>query len=102
MRDLSLSQPAATTRITVAFVGDKPVGAGAWPSASTGAWNPDTLQDWDQLGTVMTVTRGNHNGERPSLAVAGNVELGGQPSTAATEPFVARVLNPFFSSARLR
>src|SRR5262249_39919241 len=100
--DLPLSQQAPTARIAVALVGNEAVGARAWPPASTSAWNPDALQDGDQLGTVMTLSRGNYNGERPSLAVTGKMELGGQPSTAASEPFVAWVLDPFFSSARLR
>ena len=38
----------------------------------------------------------NHDGERSPATVTGEMKLGGQPSTAASEPFVGWVRDPFF------
>jgi hypothetical protein len=49
----------------------------------------------------MTVARCDDDRERPSFAVAGQMELGCQSTAAAPESLVGRVADPFFSSARL-
>jgi len=100
--DLSLPQQAATAWVTVALVSDEPVWARPWSPAATGAWDPDAVQHRLQLRTVMALSWADHDGERPSTAVTGQMELGGQPASAPSEPLVARVGDPFFSSARLR
>ena len=69
---------------------------------SAGAWDPDAIQHSLQLRTVMALSWGNDDGERPAAAVTGEMELGSQPSTAAPESFVGLVRDPLFSSARLR
>jgi hypothetical protein len=99
MVDLPLAQPAATPWIAVAFVSDEAVWAGTWSPASAGAWNPDALQDRFQLGAFMAVPWADHDGERSSAAVTGEMELGGQPSTTAPESLVGGVRDPFFSRA---
>jgi hypothetical protein len=100
--DLPLAQQAPTAAIAVALVGDEVIWAGAWSPAPSHAWDTDAIQDRLQLGTVMTMSWGNDDGERPPAAVTGEMKLGRQPSTAASESFVGRVGDLFFSSARLR
>jgi hypothetical protein len=43
----------------------------------------------------------DHNRERSPLPVAGQVELGRQAAPTAPEPFVGRMVDPLFASARL-
>jgi hypothetical protein len=47
----------------------------------------------------MALSWRNHDGKRTAFAVTGQMELGRQPSAAAPESFIGRVLDPFFSSA---
>jgi hypothetical protein len=101
MWDLPLAQQVPTPGIAVALVGNDPVWAGARPPPPIGAWDPDAVEHEGQLRTVMPVSWRDHDGERSSFAVTGEMELGGQPSTAAPESLVGWVVDPFFSSARL-
>src|SRR5260221_7361790 len=100
--DLPLAQQAAAARITIAFVSDEVIWSRPRSPAPSSAWDPDAVQDRLQLRTVMTVARRDHDGERPSAAITGEMKLGGQPSTAASEAFLLMGDDPFFSSARLR
>ena len=102
MRDLPLTQQAATAGIAIAFVGNKSIWAGAWSSTPCSAWNTDAIQHRSQLCTVMTLSWGDDNGERLSAAVTGEMKLGRQPPATPSEPLVGGVVDPFFSSARLR
>lgn len=99
--DLSLAQHAPTARIAIALVGDEPKRAGAWPSSSTRAWDANAVQYRPQLRAVMALAWCDDDRERPSLAVAGEVQLGRQPSTAPSQSLVGRVLDPLFTSAWL-
>jgi hypothetical protein len=99
MRDVSLPQRLTTARITVALVSDEVIRAGPWSPASTGAWDPDALQDRFQQRTVVAMSWRDDDGEGPSAPVAGEVKLGGQPSTTAPKSLVGSVRDPLFSSA---
>ena len=77
VRDLSLSQPAPTPCITVPFIGDEVIWTRPGSPTSCGAGDPDALQDWYQLRTVMALSWGDHNGKRPPAAVTGEVKFGG-------------------------
>jgi hypothetical protein len=48
------------------------------------------------LGTVMTMSWGDHDRERAAAAITREMELGSQPSTAASESFVCQVGDPLF------
>lgn len=82
--DLPLPQHAPTAQIAVPLVGDEVVWAGAWSSTSTGAWDTNAVQDGLQLRAVMPMSWRDHNGEGSPAAVTGEMELGGQPSAAAS------------------
>jgi hypothetical protein len=88
MRDLSPPQQMATARIAIALVGDEVIGAGPWSPISAGAWDPNAVQDRLELRTVMALSWADHNSERSPAAVTGEMELRGQPATAASKPFV--------------
>jgi hypothetical protein len=100
--DLPLPQQAPTAQIAVALVSDEAIWAGAWSSTSTDAWDTNAVQDGLPLRAVMPLSWGDDNGEGSPAAVTGAMELGRQPSTAAPEPLVGWVRDPFFSSARRR
>jgi hypothetical protein len=99
VRDVPLAQEPPTARVAVAFVSDDAIRPSARPSPPTGAGHADALKHGCQLGAVMALSWGDHDRERPSRAVAGQMELGRQPAAAAPEPFVARMLDPLFTSA---
>jgi hypothetical protein len=92
--DLSLAQPPSAARIAVALVGDDAVRAPPRASSPAGSRDADAVEDRHELGAVMAMPRRDHDRERPTLPVAGQVELGRQPSGAASQPFVRRVLDP--------
>jgi hypothetical protein len=92
--DLPPAQQAPTAGIAIAFISDEVIWAGAWSPAPCGVWDPDAVQHGSQLGTIMTLSWGNDDGEGPPAAVTGEMELGRQPSTAAPEPLIGRVLDP--------
>ncbi len=75
--DLSLPQPAPTPCIAVPFVGDEVIWTRPGSPTSCGAWDPDALQNWYQLRTVMALSWSDHNGEGPPAPVTGEVKLGG-------------------------
>jgi hypothetical protein len=99
MLDQALAQPAATARITVASVGDEAIGARPWTSPPTGARNANALQDRLELRAVVALSWGDHDRERSSASVTGEMELRRQPATAAPQSLVGGVRDPFFSSA---
>jgi hypothetical protein len=102
MLDLPLAQPAATPRIAVAFVTDEVIWARPRSPPPGGARNTDAVQDGLELRAVVALSRRDDNGERPPAPVTGEMELGRQPATTASESLVGGVGDPFFSSARLR
>lgn len=99
MRDLPRPQEPPTAEIAVAFVRNHSVGPGAGSSPSAGAWNPNAVEHRRQLGAIMALSRRNHDRERASLAVTGEMELGGESTAAASQALVRRVLKPLFSAA---
>src|SRR5262249_19564637 len=99
MGDLPLAQHSTTARIAVAFGVDESVRSGSQSPASCSAWGTNALQDELKLCTVMEVPWGDYNGERSSAPVTGEMELGGQSATAAPQPLVGGMRDPFFSSA---
>ena len=61
-----------------------------------GAWDTNAGQHRLQLRTVMALSGRDHVGERSPVPVTGEMELGRQPASAVSEPFVARWEIPFF------
>lgn len=101
VRDLPRAQKTTTARVAVPFVGDEPIRTGPGPSTSTVSRDMDPLQYRFQLRTIVPLPWCDHDREWPPFPVAGQMKLGGQPSAAASKPFVDRVLDPLFTSAWL-
>jgi hypothetical protein len=102
VRDPPLPQQSATARAPVAFVGDEAVGPGPWLPPPAGARSTNAVQNGLELRAVMALPWRDDDGERTPMAVTGEVEFGGQSAPAASESFIGRMGDPFFSSARLR
>jgi hypothetical protein len=49
---------------------------------------PHCVEQFLKLGAAMALTGGEHHRERPALAVAGEVQLGGEASFAAPQGFL--------------
>lgn len=75
--NVSAAEQLTTSPIAVALVSDEAVWTRPWSPGSCGARDPDAIQDGLQLGTVMPMSWGNDDGERPSATVAGEMKLGG-------------------------
>jgi hypothetical protein len=101
VRDPPAAQQLPTARIAVAFVGNETIWSRPGTSPSARSWDANPIQDRRQLRAVMTLSCRNDHRERSPLPITGHMELGRQPSPAAPESLVARVLDPLFSSARL-
>jgi hypothetical protein len=74
--NVSAAEQLTTPPIAVALVSDEAVWARPWSPTSCGARDPDAIQDGLQLGTVMPMSWGNDDGERPSAPVTGEMKLG--------------------------
>jgi hypothetical protein len=86
--DPPLPQQPPTRGVAVAAVSDQVRRALAW---SPRPWpgHSDGIQQWLQLGALMALTGGDQHRQWPTAAVAGQVDLGGQPAATAAEGLVA-------------
>ncbi len=50
---------------------------------------------------ILPLPRRDHDRKPAPVLIAGQMELGGQPSSAAPKPFLGRMLDPLFTSAWL-
>jgi hypothetical protein len=64
------------------------------PANTDPNWDTDARQHGPQLGAVMALSWGDHEGEWAATTVTGQVELGRQPAAAASESLVDRMLDP--------
>jgi hypothetical protein len=80
-------QPPAG-RIAVAPVGGQMVRALAGPAPPTRPWHPDRIQQPLQLGALVPLPGGQQHRQRPATAVAGQVDLGRQPASTASQRLV--------------
>lgn len=69
------------------------VGAAAWPAKAC-ARNADPLQQGPCTDAVVTLARRDEYGKRPPLAVAGEVNLGGQSAAGSAEGVIVRFVLP--------
>lgn len=99
VRDLPLAQQATTARVAVPFVSDEPRWAGPRSSAPSRPRDTNASQHQLQLRTIVALPWCDHDRQRSSFAVAGEVHLACQPAATASKPLVGWVLDPFFSSA---
>ena len=93
VRDPASSQVAAEPTRAVSLVCDHVVGSAAW-SAKAGARDADPFQQSLCTDAVVTLAWCDENGERAALAVAGEVDFGGQPSSGTAEGVIVRFVLP--------
>jgi len=53
--------------------------------------DPDAVQDHAKLRTVPTLTRGQHDRQRPLALLTPQVQLSGQPATGAAQRMIGRL-----------
>ena len=85
--DPPLAQQPTAGRVAVAPVGDQVVGALARPTQPRPG-HPDRIQQRFQLGAFMALTGGDHHGQRTAAAIGDQVDLGGEPTPAASQGLV--------------
>ncbi len=71
----------------------------AW--SAFGARYAHRIEQPFELGTAVALTGGEYHAERAALAVAGEVQLGGEATFAASQRLVFGVQEPLFSSCSL-
>jgi hypothetical protein len=59
------------------------------------------VEQFPKLGAGVALTPAEHHGERPTLAIAGEVQFGREAPSAAPQSLVFGVQEPLFSSAAL-
>ena len=67
----------------------RPTSSGSGPARPARPWDPDGVQQRPQLGALVALASGDQHPQWPPAAVAGKVELGGQPTAAAAQGLVA-------------
>ena len=92
--DPSLSQLPAVALGVVAAVAEELVGSAA-RSTEDAAHGRHSVEQWDQLGNVVTVAASEREGKRGAALVDDQVVLGAQPSTVNRAR--ARLGAPFFA-----
>lgn len=95
MDNRARTEQATTAWITVPFVSDEVIRPGPRSSAPTKPWDTNACQHRLQLRIIVPLSGRDDNRERSPFPVAGQMELGRQPSPAAPEPFITRMLTPF-------
>jgi hypothetical protein len=58
------------------------------------AGDPDSVQQQLQLGALMPLASGDQHGQRPAAAVAGQMQLGGQPTPATAQRLIGLGTRP--------
>lgn len=92
-RDAASPQVVVEAARAVCLVGDHMAGAAAWP-ARAGAGNTDSVQQCLGADAVVALARCDQEGERATLAVAGEVELARQSASASAEGVIVRFVLP--------
>jgi hypothetical protein len=82
------AQQPPTCRVAVAAVGDQVRGPLARSPRPTGARDPDGIQQRPELGALMALAGGDQNRQWAAVAVAGQVDLGGEPTAATPQCLV--------------
>lgn len=93
VRYAALPQVAAEAAGAVCLVRDHMVRSAAW-SARAGARNTDSVQQSLCVDAVVTLAWRDQEGERATLAVAGEVDLGCQSSPGSAEGVIVRFVRP--------
>jgi hypothetical protein len=91
--DVAAAQLGPQRSGAVALVGQQMLWAGARP-AGTGPSDPDPAKQRDGLGVVVDVAAGQQQRQRPTQAITGQMQLGGQPTTGPSEGFVSVSVAP--------
>src|SRR5215210_180749 len=90
--DAAPAQQLSTALVAVAPVGEQMGGAFARSARRAfRAWYAHRVEEFLKPGAPMTLAGGEHHGQRPTLAVAGEVQLGGESSPAAPQSLVRGV-----------
>ena len=71
--------------VAVAAVGHQVLGPFAGPTRAARARHPDGVQQRFQLCALMLLAGGDQHPQRSAAAVAGQVDLGGQPAAAVSQ-----------------
>lgn len=91
MPDLPSAQTAAISARAISLVAAKMVRTCTGMTA-TRALDPDAFQDGYQLGTVAPLTGSDQQGQRPTAAFPGKVDLAGKAASGPAKSFVGSVL----------
>jgi len=94
--DAAPAQVVAHVSVAVAAVGHQPLWPLAWPAWS-GPADPPAIQQMRQGLVVGRLAAGQVEDERPAVAIAADMDLGGEPAAAPAECFV--LLPPFAPAA---
>ncbi len=85
----------------VAPVGEQPIGALAGTTGGPrGARHPYAVEKRPQLRRLVALARGDEDREGAPLAIAGEVDLGGETAPPAPQGLAGRAQEPPFPSAR--
>ena len=71
-------------------------------SPRTGAAERDTRHDRGELGAVVDVAAGQHHRQRPPVAIARQVDLGGEPAAGPADGMITWFALPAAGSTRPR
>jgi hypothetical protein len=66
----------------------------ARPTQPAWAGHPDGVQQRLQLGALMALAGGDQHPQRPPAAIGGQMDLGGQPTPAASQGLVSLGTRP--------
>jgi len=83
------AQQAPAGPIAGATIGGQVRWALTRPAPPARSLDPDGIQQPAQLGALVPLAGGNHHPKRPPTAVAGQVDLGRQPTPAASQCLVS-------------
>ena len=86
--DPALAQQPPTGAVAVAAVGDQMRRALARPSCPAWAGDSDGVQQRLQLGALVALAGGDQHPQRAPAAIAGEMELGGEPASATAQCLV--------------
>ena len=100
VRDATTAQQPPTPGVAVALVTDHVVGALSGPAPPRRPRHADAVQDGLQLGAVVALPRREHHAQRPTLAVAAKLQLGGQPTPGPAKRLDRVMDDPLLTSPR--
>jgi hypothetical protein len=88
VRDPASAQQLPAGGVAVAAVSGQMRWPLAGPTQPAGARDPDGIQQRLELGALMALSGGDHHPKRPPAAIAGQMELGGQPTATTAQCLV--------------